>query len=602
MLKWTVTKRADTNPYHGRRSLGALQPSKCESGTPTSTKSRLGRRSLATISVKDVELNKDKENRYTSTPCINPLRNHALVNNNDESLLSTIALRDVSNITPNSTPNNNNNKNNVKKRPFSNTPVMTSTIKKRHHNAHYSSTLPTFDVEYSPCEIKATPFSALPGLGESYYENARYFRDEIKPVLVKNSKNTEKESETTMKSTKNEENSRFSFKKPQIVKSVSPIPMNINENNEDSLHSSQMGDITLDKMIDAILESARKERPKRSASVKSKDSKCSVEFSPTYTPADDPAADLLKYEDNIDLSPSIKYLDAADKTIILDEVVTNEREVRTPDSPKIQGRKSLGKRRREDDSPPESCHLKRQRAVRRKIKTTTKTNQSPERKQTKCVSSPITPCYDIENTYIRKTFDEIAQIETPKLQIINSSSLSLYPASQIENKSILSTNYSKLSIEITPDMRCANMQASSTPTGEANMIRKCLTFSPGTGADDSMNKRSSVASTKSCYSNSRNTIVKGFIDVAIHVENQKLFIHAIRCKDLQRSTGTTINAYVKVAIISQENEKNTVYQRTAVHRDTNRPLFNHKFEFDLKEGDLNKRLQLAVWHRDRECK
>lgn len=517
MLKWTVTKRTETNPYHGRRSLSALQPPKHEAETPTSTKSRQGRRSLATISIKDVEMNKDKENRFTSTPCINPLRNHVLVNNMEESLISTIALRDLSNITPNSTPGTNKNNNNSNKRAFPNTPVMTSTMKKRHLNTHYFSTLPTFDVEYSP-----TPFPALPGLTDSYYENGRYFRDETKPIL---------QSELTISQKKETEDSYlddFNFKKPSsnLVMNNQPTTTIMNNNNDNSLNSSQMGDITLDKMIDAILESARKERPKRSASVKSKDSKCSVECSPTYTPADDPASDLLKYE-NLELSPSIKYLEATDKTIILDEVVTNEREVRTPDSPKTVKDKSLRKRKR-DDSPPESCHLKRQRAVRRKVKQSTNTGANDRIDTNINLPSPSTPYYDIETTYMRKTFDEIAQIETPKLHPINSSSLSLYPASQNENKSVLSTNFSKMSNEITPDMRSINMQASSTPTGEGHIIRKCLTFSPRTD-EDSMEKRRSVASTKSSCSNARNAFVNGFIDMSIYVKNEKLFIHGELC-------------------------------------------------------------------------
>lgn len=44
------------------------------------------------------------------------------------------------------------------------------------------------------------------------------------------------------------------------------------------------------------------------------------------------------------------------------------------------------------------------------------------------------------------------------------------------------------------------------------------------------------------------------------------------------------------------------FQRTAVHRDSNRPFFDHRFIFELKDGDLLKRIQLAVWHRDRQLK
>lgn len=80
-----------------------------------------------------------------------------------------------------------------------------------------------------------------------------------------------------------------------------------------------------------------------------------------------------------------------------------------------------------------------------------------------------------------------------------------------------------------------------------------------------------------------------------------LYFLAIRCKDLQRSTGFTINAYVKVALVPQSSKIMT-YQRTAVHRNTSRPFFNHKFIFDLKQREHSKRIKLAVWHRDRECK
>lgn len=45
------------------------------------------------------------------------------------------------------------------------------------------------------------------------------------------------------------------------------------------------------------------------------------------------------------------------------------------------------------------------------------------------------------------------------------------------------------------------------------------------------------------------------------------------------------------------------FQRTAVHRNSTRPYFDHRFTFDMKDTDFeNKRIQLAVWHRDRECK
>lgn len=85
-----------------------------------------------------------------------------------------------------------------------------------------------------------------------------------------------------------------------------------------------------------------------------------------------------------------------------------------------------------------------------------------------------------------------------------------------------------------------------------------------------------------------------------------LLVLVIRCKDLQRAGGSTINAYVKVAVVNPANPSTEHgFQRTAVHRNSSKPLFDHRFVFELEPGvdeEEARRIQLAVWHRDRECK
>lgn len=44
------------------------------------------------------------------------------------------------------------------------------------------------------------------------------------------------------------------------------------------------------------------------------------------------------------------------------------------------------------------------------------------------------------------------------------------------------------------------------------------------------------------------------------------------------------------------------YQRTAVHKNSSRPFFDHRFTYNLENLEDSKRIQLAVWHRDREFK
>lgn len=87
-------------------------------------------------------------------------------------------------------------------------------------------------------------------------------------------------------------------------------------------------------------------------------------------------------------------------------------------------------------------------------------------------------------------------------------------------------------------------------------------------------------------------------------------ILVIRCRDLQRSNGSiNLNAYVKVALNRKSQTEHQGFQRTAVHRHSSRPYFDHCFKFDLSdlsqtlnELDEDDRLQMAVWHRDRQLK
>lgn len=79
----------------------------------------------------------------------------------------------------------------------------------------------------------------------------------------------------------------------------------------------------------------------------------------------------------------------------------------------------------------------------------------------------------------------------------------------------------------------------------------------------------------------------------------------IRCKDLVRSNGGAVNAYVKVAkLAAGQTNPDAGFQRTRVHRDSAEPFFNHRFIFDRPSpaGECAHRIQLTVWHRDRQSK
>uniref|UniRef100_A0A182YI80 Uncharacterized protein n=1 Tax=Anopheles stephensi TaxID=30069 RepID=A0A182YI80_ANOST len=540
MLKWTVTKRAEASAknvlpqskallqqrHHARRSLGVLDERLAAVTTEGSVsggpKNKKVRRSLGG-SAHEICANYDKENQcITSTP-------HPAIGRTVGSPYS-MALRDVSNITPNTTPcRPSNTTPQSRKRTLAASPVSPGGLKRKEHvesvRETYATTLPTFDIEYSPCGVKDVPFLALRGLGLTEFDNpGRYFpADEqgpsakrmktfIKPLVLANDLPLPPKEDklnpclTPLSSRLSELRfNKLNFKRPlsvgKTITSLSqpappPLPPTSTENMEDSelsLNSSEMGDLTLDKMIDAILESAKKDsrwatpRPKRSLSVKSKQSKGS---SPTYTPADDPAADLYLEP----RCPPRMLRQDGETTIILEETAShiNEREVKTPDTKQEQHRAVSVTAAKVDffrqsliksvaASPLEAaCHLRRQKAVRRKHKLETGGNSA----------------------------------------------------------------------------KVGSQQNEAT-------LDDCPTA-------------------------------------------------IIRCKDLQRNTSTSstagsnaINAYVKVALISpggsQTSQTDLGFQRTTVHRNSSNPCYDQRFQFETHPND-ERRVQLAVWHRDREYK
>ena len=80
----------------------------------------------------------------------------------------------------------------------------------------------------------------------------------------------------------------------------------------------------------------------------------------------------------------------------------------------------------------------------------------------------------------------------------------------------------------------------------------------------------------------------------------------IKCENLYRKSETQqINAYVKCALVSGNPQpiQRNIFQRTAVHKNSTSPVFDHKFTFHMNSpGDYSKNIQLAVWHRNKELK
>lgn len=433
--------------------------------------------------------NHNKENNIISTP-------HPMTNRTGSSTPYTkldFALRDLSNLTPNTTPIQSTVTPN-RKRTLPLSPVEPTSTQLK---PQYASTLPTFDIEYSPCGMKTGPMIALRGLTmkDSYFENPCYFRDEM-PA----SKRLKFSPEVTPLSRRLSELrfSKMSFKRSN----------NVNEDDDSVLSSKALDDTELEKMIDAILESSRKATLDRKSERRKR-----VNISPTYTPGDDPASDLNKFCDNFKVSPGL--LQAGEKTIIIEEPhVVNEREVRTPDS---DGGETLPKKTFNETS----CHLRRQRAVRRKptkSEKCRKTKVKLNNRTTSETASPHTPlnAKSKHNSCIRKSIEDFAAMETPT-----------YFGNNFECNKMHGPNSSKGSCDSTPGIETNDVQGSSTPTGASTTIRRCLMFSESPDSmEDSLDKRKSVAlSTASRCSKSSTSAIVGTLDLSILVDSTKIQIH-----------------------------------------------------------------------------
>ncbi|KAH8289634.1 hypothetical protein KR054_008460 [Drosophila jambulina] len=212
----------------------------------------------------------------------------------------------------------------------------------------YACTLPTFEAEYSPtAAVIPGPLIALRGMGvpDSYFEKPRYLEQKPLPHPAPLQEQQQQQAQST------------------------------------TLNSSQMGDVTLERMIDAILESNRKAPPSKVRPPRQRQprqhlrqqqqmrhrqqllratsgSGISGTHSPTYRPAFDPASDLCEYWK----SPSRRDSLPADGF--------EEREVRSPQATAQSQSQSQSK------SKSLQLQLRRQRVVRRKRKIATKISSS----------------------------------------------------------------------------------------------------------------------------------------------------------------------------------------------------------------------------------
>ncbi|XP_070494009.1 general transcriptional corepressor trfA-like [Chironomus tepperi] len=412
---------------------------------------------------------------------------------------------------------------------------------------NYAPTLPSFDIEYSPTSLimKAAQHNPIINKRQAVLNcsiNSYDNNDEIPSKRLKfDALDMSYEFKPEMATTSSPLSTpltvrKFPDNKIQLT-SISSL-----SDSEPSLNSSEVGDTTLQQMIDDILASARHGKKFKQCFPKTK---VNVQKQPVHTQRDRNSnfvkplsidCDNMEQKSIEKLLSASKIAQAAERTLIIaDDAAKNEREVREKTPQKTDIVETV------DLKNDESCHLKRQNAVRRK-------NTSNENKNRKKLSD-----------------------------------------SDKANKE--------------------NVHHDST-------IQKCLSFSSANYDEISEKfKRSSVASNSSSSSASyvsqskcmKNSVTKGSVELATTCDEnrKKISIHVKKCRNLMKlNDACHINAYVKCALtVLKSSASQNTYQRTAVHKNSTCPVFDHNFVFDIDENeDSKKYFQIAVWHRNKNLK
>ncbi|XP_023296639.2 uncharacterized protein LOC111679318 [Lucilia cuprina] len=295
MLKWTASaqKLPQDTPVssHTNRSTATLTTNNMRTPRLTEAKRRKRRATIA---------NKENIPILTSTPMVSRTRNSPLV---------LAPLADILNVTPEAVANRTPERRRVSVNVFNDTNA--STIR-RHSSVgftipqipQYAATLPKYEEEYSPSTILPTGQQlALRGLlPDPFMGNPRYFTT---PELNSKQESEIKKISSLPKKRKLEQEFVAIAKEEEgdIMEHSAVKAHNKKDLNNTGLMSNKMGDQTLDHLIDAILDSARKEekkkKPRKSFNLRRRtllknqvEQHQDIMLSPSYAAGDDPCSDL----------------------------------------------------------------------------------------------------------------------------------------------------------------------------------------------------------------------------------------------------------------------------------------------------------------------
>ena len=91
---------------------------------------------------------------------------------------------------------------------------------------------------------------------------------------------------------------------------------------------------------------------------------------------------------------------------------------------------------------------------------------------------------------------------------------------------------------------------------------------------------------------------KGQLKLSAYINCGLLTVHVVMGRHVKADWPCPCTTYIKVCLIPDES-KRTKCKTDLVH-DTNNPLYDEKFSFELIQEDADKRLYVSCWHKDRQ--
>ncbi|KAK6196036.1 hypothetical protein SNE40_001339 [Patella caerulea] len=93
-------------------------------------------------------------------------------------------------------------------------------------------------------------------------------------------------------------------------------------------------------------------------------------------------------------------------------------------------------------------------------------------------------------------------------------------------------------------------------------------------------------------------VMKGQLKVSAYMNFGLLTVHVVQGRNFASSWKPLCDSYIKMSLVPDESKRTRC--KTASITNTNNPLYDDKFSFEILEEDHNKRLLISVWHKDQK--